>query len=136
MGIDPGKSGGICILDDENIYTLSMTNKTEMDIYEWILEQPRPNKCYFEKVASMPRDGNASAFTFGKAFGFIYGILTAMQIPFEMVRPLTWQKALSCQTKGVKNVTKRKALQLFPQIKITHAIADAMLIAEYGKRYG
>ena len=33
MGIDPGKSGGICILDDENIYTLSMTNKTEMDIY-------------------------------------------------------------------------------------------------------
>jgi len=33
-------------------------------------------------------------------------------------------------------VSKRKAQELFPAIKITHAIADALLIAEYGRRMG
>jgi hypothetical protein len=37
-------------------------------------------------------------------------------------------------SKGDKNVTKRRAQQLFPQLKVTHAIADALLIAEYGRR--
>jgi hypothetical protein len=37
-------------------------------------------------------------------------------------------------TKGDKNITKRKAQELFPEIKITHAIADSLLIAEYGRR--
>jgi hypothetical protein len=37
-------------------------------------------------------------------------------------------------TKGDKNVTKRMAQQLYPDIKITHANADALLIHEYGKQ--
>jgi hypothetical protein len=36
-------------------------------------------------------------------------------------------------TKGNKNITKQKAQELFPGIKVTHAIADALLIATYGK---
>jgi hypothetical protein len=35
---------------------------------------------------------------------------------------------------GNKNVTKTRAAQLFPGVKMTHAIADALLIAEYGRR--
>jgi hypothetical protein len=31
-------------------------------------------------------------------------------------------------------VSKRKAQELFPGIKVTHAIADALLIAEYNRR--
>jgi len=37
-------------------------------------------------------------------------------------------------TGGDKNVSKRRAQELFPEIKITHAIADALLIAEYARR--
>jgi hypothetical protein len=37
-------------------------------------------------------------------------------------------------SKGDKNVTKRKAQELFPSLKITHATADALLIAEYLRR--
>jgi hypothetical protein len=37
-------------------------------------------------------------------------------------------------TKGDKNVSKRKAQELFPQLKITHATADALLLAEFGRR--
>jgi hypothetical protein len=37
-------------------------------------------------------------------------------------------------TKGDKNVSKRKAQELFPQIKVNHYIADALLIAAYGAK--
>jgi hypothetical protein len=61
-------------------------------------------------------------------------LLTGEEFPFEEVSPQKWQKAMGCMTKGDKNVSKAKAQQLFPQLKITHAIADALLIAEYARR--
>jgi hypothetical protein len=60
--------------------------------------------------------------------------LTAAGIPFERVRPQKWQQAMGCMTKGDKNVSKRRAQELYPQLKITHATADALLIATYGTR--
>ncbi len=39
-------------------------------------------------------------------------------------------------TKGDKNVSKRRAQELFPALKVTHAIADALLIAEFARRAG
>ena len=78
--------------------------------------------------------GVVSAFTFGRGYGNIEMALTAAGIPFERVRPQVWQKALGCLTKGDKNITKRKAQELFPSIKVTHAIADSLLIANYGTK--
>ena len=78
--------------------------------------------------------GVTSAFTFGHGFGQIEMALTAAGIPFERLRPQAWQKAMGCMTKGDKNVSKRRAQELFPQIKVTHANADALLICEYGRR--
>jgi Holliday junction resolvasome RuvABC endonuclease subunit len=78
--------------------------------------------------------GVKSAFTFGNGFGHLEMALTAAGIPFERVRPQVWQKALGCMTKGEKNVSKRKAQELFPSMKVTHAIADALLLAYYGSR--
>jgi len=40
---------------------------------------------------------------------------------------------LGCLSKGDKNVTKAKAQEQFPNIKVTHATADALLIALYGR---
>lgn len=134
MGIDPGKNGGIAIRTNDETFVLSMSNKTEMDIREWMVDQPRPTMCYIEKVHSMPGQGVKSMFSFGQNYGFLRGILITRGIPFEEVRPAVWQGVLSCKTKGDKNITKAKAQQLFPDIKVTHAIADALLIAEYGWR--
>jgi crossover junction endodeoxyribonuclease RuvC len=82
----------------------------------------------------MPKQGVTSAFTFGKGYGALLMALTAAGIPFETVTPQRWQKALGCLSKGDKNVTKRKAQQLWPHITWTHNTADAALIAEYGRR--
>jgi hypothetical protein len=60
--------------------------------------------------------------------------LTAAGIPFERVRPQVWQKAMGCMTKGDKNVSKRKAQELFPSIKVNHYVADSLLIASYGTK--
>ena len=38
---------------------------------------------------------------------------------------------MKCLTKGDKNVTKSAAQRLYPDRKITHADADAILIARY-----
>jgi len=67
-------------------------------------------------------------------YGTLKGILTALHIPFELIRPVDWQRALGCMTKGDKNISKTKAQQLFPDIKVTHAKADALLIAEHCRR--
>jgi hypothetical protein len=78
--------------------------------------------------------GVKSAFTFGEGYGRLQMALTALGIPYERIRPAMWQKAMGCLTKGDKNVSKSRAQELFPSIKVTHAIADALLIAEHNRR--
>lgn len=41
---------------------------------------------------------------------------------------------MGCLTKGDKNISKARAQQLFPTAKITHATADALLLAEWRRK--
>jgi len=140
IGIDPGKSGGIAWIQDGKACVEKMPD-TLQDLWELIegiryFDHPQnPNcKAYLEQIHSSPQMGVVSSFTFGNGFGHLEMALTAAGIPFERVRPQVWQKAMGCMTKGDKNVSKRRSQELFPQIKVTHAIADALLIATYGTR--
>jgi len=141
IGIDPGASGGIAWITDGEPCVEKMPN-TLTDLWDLIHSlnfNAGPNsmnrpKAYIEQVHSMPGQGVASSFKFGQGYGALEMALTAAGIPFERVSPQKWQKALGCLTKGNKNVSKRKAQELFPQLKITHATADALLIAEWGRR--
>ena len=133
LGIDPGKLGGIGILHPNgNAEVHKFT--TEGDMRDIINAHVLDSYAYLELVHSMPGDGNVSAFSFGENFGFYRGLLMANLIPFEQVAPLKWQNFLKCRTHGDKNITKKKAQELYPRLKITHANADAILIATYGQR--
>jgi len=139
IGIDPGNSGGIAALDDFGRpfdLGLQKLSETPLDIVEFVERVTSWGDCFavIEKVHSSPQMGVTSAFTFGRSLGFLHGLLTAFRIPFDEVSPQRWQKAMDCLSKGDKNVTKNRAQQLFPNEKISHAIADALLIAEYGRR--
>ena len=135
LGIDPGQSGGAALLDSEgrHIDAFKFKNMTDHDIAEALREWTGFGtiKCLVEKVHAMPKQGVSSTFNFGRNFGFLVGCLTSLQIPFDFVTPNKWQTALQCQTKGNKNITKAKAQRMFPTLKITHALADALLIAVY-----
>ena len=133
-GIDPGKQGGLAFNNGNKVQVVSFSRLTQPEISHKLREF-MPHKVYLEKVHSMPGQGVSSVFKFGEGFGHIKGTLDALRIPYELVSPLKWQTRLGCRTGGDKNVSKTKAQQLFPQIpKITHYIADALLIMEYGCR--
>jgi hypothetical protein len=138
MGIDPGKSGGAVVVNHHNIVdALKFPTATEHDIADWLRMwslSDDPPVAYLEKVHSMPKQGVASSFKFGESFGFLKGLLTGLHIRYELVTPQTWQRAMKCLTKGDKNVSKAAAQRLWPSVKFTHAIADAALIGEYGRR--
>ena len=135
IGIDPGHSGGAVLLDESGriIDRVAFGKLTEHDTMEWLVEWDNSVAC-IEAVHSMPKDSVTNSFKFGQHYGFLRGCLTALHIPFHTVTPQAWQKAMQCRTKGDKNVTKAAAQRLWPETKWTHALADAALIAEYGRR--
>lgn len=134
MGIDPGKSGAIAVINTtNNEVSYIRLDETSLDVWAFI-EAQQPDCAILERVSAMPRQGVSSTFKFGTSFGFCQGVLVAARIPHVLVTPGEWQKSLRCLSKGDKNVTKSKAQELFPHIKITHKNADALLIAEYARR--
>ena len=135
IGIDPGTNGAIAWIIDGKPCVEKMPD-TLQDLWELLRDIASEGNChaYIEQVHSSPQMGVKSAFTFGNGFGHLEMALTAACIPFTRIRPQVWQRELGCLTKGDKNVTKRKAQELFPSLKITHATADALLIATYGTK--
>ena len=142
IGIDPGKEGGIAIIDttwaemsgDPSPLTVHKMPATEHDVREILESIGRYRFAFIEAVSAMPGNGAVSMFTFGRSYGFLRGVLSALKLPFEDVRPLKWQTDLGCRSKGDKNATKATAQRLWPEVRFTHATADAALIAEYGRR--
>ncbi len=138
IGIDPGASGGIALLDaDGEILAAEKYGDTQHDTGEQfrrIIGATERPFALIERVHSMPKQGVASSFKFGESYGFLKGLLVGLAIPYDDVTPQKWQKLMGCLTRGDKNVSKAKAQQLFPGLKITHATADALLIAETCRR--
>ena len=143
LGVDPGKSGAICSIDHfGNPEVITRADATYRDMWKSLSALSEDNKCksYIELVHAMPNQGVASTFKFGESYGVLLGLLTAAEVPFERVRPSVWCKELglkkaSGESKSEwKNRHKVLAQELFPGIKVTHATADALLIAEYCRR--
>lgn len=143
LGIDPGLSGGVAALTKSGMWvTAQKMPATERDLLELLQEVRRDAAGYgtdqiratLEFVRSSPQMGVASAFKFGAGYGGLRMALAASAIPFDEVTPQKWQVAMRCRSGGDKNVTKRRAQELFPGGAVTHAIADALLLAEYGRR--
>lgn len=149
IGIDPGVSGGLAYISGVGpIQTFKMP-ETERDLWDLIESCAADGDCfaYIEKLGGMPRgpDGRAmqsptTMFVMGSNYGRLRMALIAAGIAFEEIAATCWQRTF--QLKGPKgesrvdkkNRHKAKAQQLFPTLKITHANADALLIAEHARR--
>jgi len=143
IGIDPGANGAIAWIDERGKSCVEKMPDTLQDLWELIRDitnfprsaiDGRKYKAYIEQVSSSPQMGVVSAFSFGRGYGNLEMALTAAGIPFERVRPQVWQKAMGCMTKGDKNISKQRSQELFPDKKVIHATADALLIALYGTK--
>jgi len=141
LGIDPGQSGAAAILDHYGKWGahLRFSKLTESEIANWFADQNQAWSLLarLEQVHSMPKQGVASAFKFGRSAGLLLGILASCGIPFEYVTAGVWQRKMRCLSKGNKAVTRAAAQRLFSgdiDFRITDHEADALLIAEYCRR--
>lgn len=150
LGVDPGKSGGLALLrQDGSVATALAMPQTERDLLDVVADLDRfsdptdsgPVHAALERVSASPQMGVVSAFTFGRGYGALLMALTAARIPFDLVSPRTWQPYMGVVYAGRakqggrdKNISKRRAQQCWPMMKITHAIADALLLAEFCRR--
>lgn len=140
IGIDPGKSGGVAVIHNGDITAMPLSKLTDQDVWRFLAER-EPSTVILEKVHSSPQMGVKSAFTFGESYGSLRMAVIAAGLRLVMVSPAKWQREIGLQSTKAKlgaSENKRrnraKAQELFPSVKVTHAIADALLLAEWGKR--
>lgn len=136
FGIDPGKSGSISAIWDDGVPCTSFCklSETEYDIVNWLRQfDLNDSRAVIERVSASPQMGVVSAFTFGRSYGTVRGIICGLSVPLIEVAPAKWQGWFGCRTKGDKNISKAAAQQRWPTLKITHANADSLLLAEWGR---
>lgn len=147
IGIDPGTKGGITVLSQDKrvISNLRFSKCTTADVANHLKAtitayDEHPAHAYLERVSAMPHQGVVSTFKFGESFGIIQGILTALNVPCELVTPRSWQKHFGVQSAKSLGLSKTKhkqklkglAQQKFPNETIVLENCDAYLIALYG----
>ena len=141
IGVDPGKNGGIAFINEfgEIIQLLPFSDD---DLIQLIKNCSSDMICTLEHVHAMPKQGVSSTFNFGMNYGFIQGVLKAYGIPYELVTPQKWKKEFSCTSD--KNTSIEVCKRLFPSVNLKaterckkdhDGIAEALLIAEYGRRH-
>ena len=147
IGIDSGANGGVCVLyPDKAAFAAQIGSITELrDILEtaekYAKEKSYSLECFVEEVTGYiggkPQPASRS-FVLGKSYGSILGLLVGLGIPFRTVRPQKWQTGLS-GVRGIEYTARKRRLkeiaaERYPQLKPTLKTADAILIAEYGRR--
>ena len=146
IGVDPGKNGGVAVINEvpnhENTISFrcpDTINKMAFSLISLIPENIPYNDVLvlIEHVHAMPNNGVVSMFSFGQNLGRWEGIFGAFELDVKYIGPRTWMQHYDCKPKMDKKDRKRYlrgiAEDLFPNIKMTFNISDALLIANYNK---
>ena len=141
MGVDPGLSGALSFYYPEHPYQIACydmpvdTHGVDGNALAKIIRQFMPDVAFVERVHSMPKQGVASTFTFGEAYGVAKGVLFALGIKIELVAPRVWKRELELSSD--KNESLDMARMLWPgsdhfKRKKDNGRAESALIAFYG----
>jgi len=147
LGIDPGLSGALAVLDPDGAPELVADLPVIRDrslawidggaLQSTLLEaiHGRPCRAVVERVSSSPQQGVASAFTFGIGFGSILATIQTLRLPIELITPAQWKTALGLGKD--KRASLDKARLLFPTADLHLAKhdgrAEALLLAYFSQ---
>jgi hypothetical protein len=143
IAIDPGAGGGIVYSESGSPTTLKMP-QTPSEVVA-VLQRLRDTHSVVV-IEELPKfvkaiPGSAVAVMFTN-FGMIIGASLALGYRLERVPPQKWQKDLgmgsskSHESKSAwKNHLKGRAMELFPQLDVTLATSDALLIWEWRRKF-
>lgn len=141
IGIDPGISGGLALVDALGRAQCWPMPRTPRDIWLWSGDVAQPDLVVLEKVHGFPTDSPRAITTFMKNAGALDMLLAAREWRTHRVTPRDWQKRLGVPQKPKgwnktrwKNELKRLAQDKFPGLHITLNTADALLIGEAGRQ--
>ena len=150
IGIDPGLSGAIAVLDDQKVKCIfdmpvmseGKKNKRQLNsaLLVSLLRENINSKedtiIVVEQVNAMPGQGVTSMFNFGQTFGAIKGISAALGLPIFFVRPAKWKKHFQLINSS-KDASRTKAIEMYPLLsgqlskKKDVNKSDAILIARF-----
>lgn len=152
IGIDPGLSGAIAVLNDDlslaAVYDMpvmalrpgkNQVNAAELAklIMDSAVDYSRRLKpvAYLEQVSAMPGQGVSGMFSFGTSYGIVQGVLAALGVPVVLVRPQAWKSRAGL--KGTeKDMARTVAQRLYPAADLSRkkdiGRADSILIARFG----
>ena len=148
IGIDPGLSGALAIIDDEfvSVYDAPSVPVKKgndylvADMASLIRQASSLRSCYaiLEAGIAMPNQSSSSTAKAARGGGLWEGMLVMAGVPYELVRPAAWKKIMGVSAdKGEARVMAQK---LFPQIAQQFSRvkddgrAEAALIAEFARR--
>ena len=150
LGIDPGLSGAIAILEKKKVLNLfdmpvmaeGKKNKKQLNSAQ-LVNIIRENSIgdneiavVVEQVNAMPGQGVTSMFNFGQTFGAIKGVCAALNLPIFFVRPSRWKKYFELINSS-KDSSRTKVIEMYPSLSSQLAKkkdvnkSDAILIARY-----
>ena len=161
LGIDPGVSGAFAVIKSIGEVELVGLFPDRKILIDW-LKSGHTASAAVEKVTAMPGQGVVSMFTFGASFGLMCGVLEAHAVPYELITPGKWQKAIldfqlvkevkkedetkkehACRVerdrRAKKNALTEFVLRRYPdlhhllRIKKNQGIADAICLALYAR---
>ena len=155
LGIDPGLSGAIAILENKKVISLfdmpvmaeGKKNKKQLNSAQLvnIIKDNTVEKdevaVVVEQVNAMPGQGVTSMFNFGQTFGAIKGVCAALKLPIFFVRPSKWKKYFELINSS-KDSSRTKAIEMYPSLSSQLAKkkdvnkSDAILIARFFKETG
>lgn len=150
IGIDPGLSGGIAVLDNNKVLDLfdmpvmadGKKNKKQLNsaLLAKLIKESTSNTSesavIVEQVNAMPGQGVTSMFNFGQTFGAIKGICATLELPIFFVRPSKWKKHFELINSS-KDASRTKAIEMYPHLaeklskKKDVNKSDAILIARF-----
>ena len=150
IGVDPGLSGAIAILEDNRVKEIfdmpvmsdGKKNKRQLNSAQLVkilkdnIKDHQDTVMVVEQVNAMPGQGVTSMFNFGQTFGAIKGICAALGLPIFFVRPTKWKKYFELINSS-KDASRTKAIEMYPYIseklskKKDVNKSDAILIARY-----
>lgn len=154
LGIDPGLDGGLAFINPEAPIELQIMptitvkeSKREYHVAKLVeyMRFYKPDHVFLEKQQSMPGQGVSSMFTIGLGYGILRGVLGALEIPYTLVHPKTWQKVMfqdlpKSDTKAMSLIVcgrlwPKQSWLATPRCKKAHdGLCDAAMIGEYGRR--
>ena len=143
IGIDPGKGGGIAVIDEKGemmAYKCPGSSEEMALLFQILMVNTHSSeiRLLMERVWARPTNAVRAAFSYGVNYGQWLGIAASHEVQMNTAIPVDWIKWVGCPKALKKDVRKRwlkkKAGELYPDInKLTLATSDAILITHYAK---